>query len=94
MKAITANRLSDGLVVYLDGNDQWTEKQSDAARIDNDESVAALAAAQSRVGEIADAYLIDVNETGAPDGRAKIRETIRKSGPTVRADLGYQAASV
>ena len=93
MKAITANRLSDGLVVYLDGNDKWTEKLSDAARIDNDESAAALAAAQSRVGEITDAYLIDVNESGAPEGRTKIRETIRKSGPTVRADLGYQAAS-
>ena len=29
--------------------------------------------------------------TDAPAGRAKLRETIRKSGPTVRADLGYQA---
>ncbi len=92
MKAVTGNRLSDGLVVYLADNDQWTERLSEAARFSNDDSTAVLAAAQFRVKEIADAYLIDVDEAGSPDGRAKIRETIRKSGPTVRADLGRQAA--
>lgn len=93
MKAVTANRLADGAVVYLADNDQWTEKFGEAARFSDEDSSAVLAAAQSRVGEITDAYLIDVDEAGALEGRAKIRETIRKSGPTVRPDLGIQAAA-
>ena len=93
MKAVTGNRLTDGAVVYLSQDSQWTDKLSDAAHFDAEAAVEALGAAQLRVDEIADAYLIDVDETGAPGGRARIRETIRKSGPSVRADLGYQALS-
>ncbi len=91
MKAVTGNRLTDGAVVYLSDDDLWVETFSDAARFQGDDALAVLAAAQSRTGEIADAYLIDVDDAGAIDGRAKIRETIRTAGPTVRADLGYQA---
>ncbi len=91
MKSVTANRLDDGAVVYLSGDDRWTPDLSAAARFEDGEAKDALAAAQKRVKEIADAYLIDVDEAGAPAGREHLRETIRKSGPTVRLDLGYQA---
>lgn len=91
MKAVTANRLKDGAVVYLAGDESWTSDLSAAARFADADAAAALEAAQARVKEIADAYLIDVDDKGAPAGRETLRETIRKSGPTVRLDLGYQA---
>jgi hypothetical protein len=91
MKAVTANRLDDGAVVYLAGDESWTSELSAAARFDDEAAKAALETAQARVEDIADAYLIDVDDQGAPAGRETLRETIRKSGPTVRLDLGYQA---
>ncbi len=92
MKAVTANRLDDGAVVYLDESGQWTVELALAARYEGDDAEAALADAKRRATEIADVYLIEVTETGAPAGRATLRETIRAAGPTVREDLGYQAA--
>ncbi len=91
MKAVTGNLLSDGSVVYLGDDDQWTSDIGAAARFEDDDALPVIAAAQLRVTEIADAYLIDVEPSGAPVGRAVIRETIRSAGPTVRTDLGLQA---
>ncbi len=91
MKAITANRLEDGVVVYLGADDGWTSDLAKAARFEDEDAKAALAGAEARAGEIAGAYLIEVSDAGAPAGRETLRETIRKDGPTVRLDLGYQA---
>jgi len=91
MKAVTGNRLTDGAVVYLADSDQWAADLSQAARFEDADAEPVLAAARLRVTEIADAYLIDVDEAATPAGRAALRETIRAKGPTVRADLGYQA---
>lgn len=93
MKAVTGNRLGDGIVVFLTDNDQWSEKIEDAARFGDSDSALVLEAAQRRAAEIADAYLIDLDENGAPAGRAAIREAIRAQGPSVRTDLGEQAAN-
>ncbi|GJL90971.1 DUF2849 domain-containing protein [Hyphococcus sp.] len=93
MKTVTANRLDDGAVVYLADDDRWTSDINAAARFADDDSKSVLAAAQLRVKEIADAYLVDIDESGALTGRETLRETIRKAGPTVRADLGYQAGA-
>ncbi|WP_375201366.1 DUF2849 domain-containing protein [Hyphococcus sp.] len=91
MKAVTGNRLDDGAVVYLSDDDRWTSDLAAAARFADEDAKPVLAAAQTRVKEITDAYLIEVDDAGAPAGRESLRETIRKSGPTVRLDLGYQA---
>ncbi len=91
MKAVTGNRLDDGAVVYLSDDDRWTSDLTAAARFADEDAKPVLAAAQMRVKEITDAYLIEVDDAGAPAGRESLRETIRKSGPTVRLDLGYQA---
>lgn len=90
MRAVTANRLHDGVVVYLAPDGSWTEHLAAAASYDGDEAEAALARARLRVTEIAAAYLIDT-EGGRAAGRETIRETIRSAGPTVRRDLGKQA---
>ena len=93
MNIITANRLNDGAVVYLDANGAWTSEITAAARFEKGDDAAALEQAQTRVGEYADIYLMEVDGAGAPAGRATVRETIRQNGPTVRRDLGYQAES-
>ncbi|MEM8771984.1 MAG: DUF2849 domain-containing protein [Pseudomonadota bacterium] len=90
MKAVTANRLADGEVVYLTDADEWAPTLEEAALFAEDEAADVLAAAAQRVGEIADVYLIDVAD-GAPSGRARLREAIRREGPTVRPDLARSA---
>lgn len=90
MKAITANILKDGHVVYLASDEMWTDHLSEAALFESAESEAALERAKARVTEITSAYLIDA-EAGAASGQKALRETIRSAGPTVRRDLGKQA---
>lgn len=91
MKAVTGNRLTDGVVVYLASDGAWTERLADARLLADEEADAVLVEAQKRVTEIASAYLITAEEGGRAGGREVIRETIRSSGPTVRTDLGKQA---
>ncbi|MGB0630039.1 MAG: DUF2849 domain-containing protein [Alphaproteobacteria bacterium] len=88
-KILTANRLTDGLVLYL-GPEGWTQDIDAAERATNDNAAAVLedrGKAAAAANEIADPYLIDM----ADDGPERWRETIRAAGPTVRPDLGYQA---
>ena len=94
MKIVTGNRLEDGAVVYLGCEDRWVPHLSAAARFGDDDAKSILASAQSRTKEIADTYLVDVDDDGALVGRETLRETIRKSGPTVRTDIGYQAGTL
>lgn len=93
MKAITANRFEDGRVVYLGTDDQWKTDVYDAIKFaDLDVANKKLLTVSQRQKEIADIYIIDIDETGLPSGRARIQERIRSAGPTVRQDLGYQAS--
>ena len=91
MKVITANRLTDGAVVYWSNEGAWTSDFAEAARFDKDAADDALAKVAVRVREITEAYLVETDDAGVLNGRTRIRETIRTSGPTVRPDLGYQA---
>ncbi|MEO1252153.1 MAG: DUF2849 domain-containing protein [Pseudomonadota bacterium] len=91
MKIITANRLTDGVVVYLGSGDAWTERLDAAARFDDGDIDGVLAAMSARAREFADIYAITVEEDGRPAAREALRETIRQNGPTIRADLGRQA---
>jgi len=94
MKAITANLLRDGAVVYLGSNNQWKHEFSSAAYYNDDEAKSILAdMMKSSALEVADLYLIDVDEDGAHAGRQVVREAIRSAGPTVRKDLGYQTGA-
>ncbi|MEZ5894795.1 MAG: DUF2849 domain-containing protein [Parvularculaceae bacterium] len=89
MKLVSANRLSDGAVIYLGRDGGYVERLCDAARFDT-------AAAEDEIRRLSAA--IDVVEVcgvevdgDAPVGRAALRETIRSAGPTTRRDLGKQA---
>lgn len=88
-KILTANRLADGLVVYL-GDSGWTEDIGRARRAEAEDAAEALLAEGEQAvarNEVADAWLIDYEA----DRAVRRRERIRALGPTVRPDLGYQA---
>lgn len=93
MKAITANRLTDGEVVYVGADGALVDRFEHARLFDGAAADEALAEILTRKTVIAAAYLIDAEEKG-PVGREALRETIRKNGPTVRRDLGKQAEAV
>ncbi|MDL2402468.1 DUF2849 domain-containing protein [Rhizobium mayense] len=90
---ITANRLADGVAVWLDAKSRWIEDVEKAAPVDAAELAEALKMARlSEHGNI----VVDVREIGAeatdgawiPEAR---RERLRGSGPSVRPDLAKKA---
>ena len=95
-QVISANRLHDGIVVYLTNDNNWSERISDALVMEGKKSTtAALAAANVAEAEcrIVAPYLIDIdNDYGVPRPTL-YRELIRDKGPSVRPDLGKQAES-
>lgn len=90
MKVITANRLSDGAVVYIGAGGDFVERFEHARLFEAAEADAFLSDVLARKTAIAAAYAIDADATG-PVGREALRESIRKNGPTIRTDLGKQA---
>ena len=92
-RIVTANRLDDGLVVYLNGAG-WSGRIDDARVAQADEDAAALLAEAKGPGQavrVVDPYLIEVTREGAVPRPVSHREAIRARGPTVRTDLGRQA---
>ncbi len=82
MNVITANRLTDGRVIYWTTDDLWSASIADAVQFDDEAAAqAALTVAQSQTLFAVGVYLIDV-EDGAPSGRRSIREAIRLTGPS------------
>lgn len=81
MKAITANRLEDGRVVYRDAKGGWTQHFENAARYSDDALEHALEAALAEEGAVVGPYAIDV-EGAALSGVKLRRESIRLFGPT------------
>jgi hypothetical protein len=85
-KAITANRLADGLVVFLAEGGRWSLSVGDARLFaDGPELDEALSygKAQHAARVILDPYAIDMDVV---DGRAlpaRLRERIRALGPTI-----------
>ncbi len=82
MKAVTANRLTNGRVVYWTAGQGWSEQIADALALEDSEAEAALALAlKTESTEVAGPYLIAF-ENGQPAGRERLKETIRLTGPT------------
>ena len=96
LQVLTANRLIDGEVVYLAPNGAWVETL-DAARVFDSKADAEAALVVGAEAErrlvIVHAYLFEVTQAGDPLKPVKQREVIRAAGPTVRRDLGKQAAA-
>ena len=88
MKVVTANRLTDGAVVYL-ADFGWTERLEAALRLDEEVANAALARAEAQATTVVAPYLVDADAVGVV-GRERLRETIRATGPTVGHSLGLR----
>jgi hypothetical protein len=88
---ITANRLTDGVVVFQTIDEAWSEDFNRAA-------VLAEALARARRDEtnnlVVDAYAVPVEERNGHFAPKALREAIRAAGPTNRRDLGKQAAGL
>ena len=87
-RIVTANRLSDGLVVYLNGAG-WSGRIEDA-RIASDDATAdgllVRAGGPGQTIQVIDPYLIEITREGAVPRPVSNRESIRAQGPTVRTD--------
>lgn len=94
-QAVTANRLTDGVVVYLTADDSWSESLQAAEVAEGKEAADALLARGQAFFEpknyVLDVYLFEVERTDQGIRAVSVRETIRQAGPTVRRDLGKQA---
>lgn len=94
LQVVTANRLDDGLVVFLTASGAW-ETDINRARTVEDKDGANALLAQAEAPEhqirVVGPYLIDVamEEDGLVP--TKYREVLRTKGPSVRLDLGFQA---
>lgn len=87
---IIANRLRDGVVVFLAPNEGWEPAIAAGTLIDNEaDATKLMAVAKRHEGDcqVIDPQLIDVELTDGKPRPTAIREAIRAFGPTVRTDL-------
>jgi uncharacterized protein DUF2849 len=91
MKALTANRLDDGEVVFL-SKGRWVEQFGEADLFDDDEAaLAAEAHAKTQITLLVEPYLIEVAPVDGGVAPISYRERLRALGPTNRHDHGKQA---
>jgi hypothetical protein len=91
MKALTANRLIDGEVVFW-AQGQWTPRFGQAELFDDDAPAGeAEAHAKNQPTVVIDAYLIDVAEAEGGVAPVAYRERLRALGPTNTPQHGKQA---
>lgn len=87
-QALTANRLIDGLVVYLTEDGQWSLCVDDAALVPADTGDTVLGPAGEHavsINHVVAPYVIDVDvdTDGSAVNPTRFRERIRAFGPTV-----------
>jgi hypothetical protein len=93
-KILTANRLRDGETVYYTAAGEWSRYVTQAkvaTTAEEAEDLAKVGAAAYAANVVIDVNVIDV-ALGAEVKPAHIREIIRATGPTVRADLNKSVA--
>ena len=87
MKLLTANRLSDGVVLWYAPNSSdtngWVEDAALAARFDDGEAEALQKQWAARETEVVAPYLIPLTDDGQPVQREHVREFVRANGPTI-----------
>jgi sulfite reductase (NADPH) hemoprotein beta-component len=92
MKALTANRLTDGDVVFWNDG-QWVERFADAQLWADDDAgaVEAEGAGKDQPTVVVDVYLIDLVESEGLWAPLSYRERIRALGPSNHLHHGKQA---
>jgi hypothetical protein len=93
LAVLTANRLSDGIVVFLDGHAAWVEQVEAAAVARSPEAAHALearAAEDAARNLVVDPYLIEMREVAGRLEPIRTRERVRIGGPSILGDvIGY-----
>jgi hypothetical protein len=87
---IIANRLRDGVVVFLAADEKWVPAIAVGTLIDSEaDAVKLMAVAKRHEDEcqVIDPQLIDVEVKDGKPRPTAIREAIRAFGPTIRTDL-------
>ena len=90
---MTANRLSDGGVVYLGADRRWTATHAEAeVHADADTAEDSLSWAKTQERVICDPYVVDVTMVDGRPTPTSARERIRAEGPAPTLQrLGYLA---
>jgi len=95
ISVLTANRLGDGIVVFLDFEGAWSERLAEAVVARSPDEVRALQdrgtydAARNLVVE---PYLVEVREAAGGLVPIRYRERVRVAGPSILDDVpGYVA---
>lgn len=91
---VIANRLRDGIVVFLGTDHRWVERIENcppAADADAGAKLLDLGLQAVAKQEIVDPTLIEVEHRDGVLTPVRMREAIRARGPTIRTDLGKQA---
>jgi hypothetical protein len=94
-EVITANRLTDGVVVFQTADGGWTEDFNRASILPDPKATAeALSHAKQDEAQnvVVDSYAIVVEDRNGHFAPKALREAIRAAGPTIRRDLGKQAS--
>lgn len=95
-KVLTANRLSDGISVWLDAAGNWVEQLQDAFIARHAEAVTALEATGKQAfddNKVVDANVVDVEEINGVLRPLRMRERIRAEGPSIPYATGYNGLS-
>jgi hypothetical protein len=97
LQVVSANRLTDGIVVFLGESGAWVESlqrasvHADRATLD---AALARAAADVQANVVIEVAAFNVVRSGEKLRAAHIRDAIRAAGPTVHLDHGKQAAGL
>ena len=97
LEIVSANRLTDGRVVYLTRGDCWSKSIIDGrTAATTEESAALLAIAERAVeaGIVVAPYLISMADDGGAFAPLHFRERIRLFGPKHNRDGGHSAGRV
>ena len=95
-QVFNANDLMSGRVVYLAADGSWSERIEVAAVFETEEEetrLKAMAEAAMDARHVVEAYPIEVAVEGGVVRALRYRERVRAEGPSVRRDLGKQAAN-
>ena len=91
-KVLTANRLSDGISVWLDAAGTWNTSLQEAFVARHKEAVEALEATGKQAfadNKVVDVNVVDVEEVAGRLRPLRMRERIRAAGPTIDYAAGY-----
>ena len=80
---VTANRLSDGEILYRTDQGTWSTRFEDAAATDSRRADAWVAEARERPQELVDIYRFEVRVEGERLVPLSARERVRAEGPSV-----------